>query len=892
MATNTIEIIIRALDQASAPLRNAGASFNDAFRQASSLSAGMGVLGSAVGAALNPITLAAAGTLALAAGLKSSIDAAADFEKQMDAVGAAVGANAEETKKLSDLALQLGQDTAFSALEAGKGIENLVKNGLSVKQVLEGASKATLDLASSTGGDLASSADILTDSIGIFNKEGLSYKNIVDQITGVTVASKFTAQDYALAIAQGGAKAKVSGVEFADFNAILASTSQNFASGSDAGTSLGTFLQRLIPQSKEAAGVFAELGLTSKELSTKFLENRDKIDELGARMLAGSISKKEYTKELKAAKDELKILIGEVRNGDNAFFDSNGKMKTAAEVAGILKEKFSGLSEIQRNSAANTIFGTDAIRTFSGLMEQGSEGVNKFAASIAKVDADQQAKARLDNLRGAQDAMKGSLETLSITIGTLFLPTLTNLTKGFTEVINWVTNFVKSLSTSKDGARVVQESTTIINAVLKAVEPIIKGLGELFSSTIIAIKRVFDNVLKPAFIALQPMISGVIGFILERFKNFWQFVGEVMSAVAKLLRGDIVGAIGGLGTAFYNFAANTIASIVKLGAGVIETLKRVPGALIEIGGNIVQGLITGVVNNAESFWKTISNLASGALDRVKAFLGIASPSRVMAEEVGKPIVQGIAKGMEDLTPIQQQAVKLRQALIEATKVGDLSAMIKLRAEISEFAKTSDAHRAAMTAATQAMGLHSKATDNAAEATKRKKAADEAAKKAADELAKAQEIVNKALEANAEILNRRFSDGIQATISGVERTTGAFASFTDGVNKLTGAGVTLTDGLLKTLRERFPEVKEEAEDFGKQVALLTTQMQNLDDEGLRRVLTRAANTGDLASYAAALKIIEDRAKATKDELAKAADAAENLTAALKKAADAQGQVRNG
>jgi hypothetical protein len=41
-------------------------------------------------------------------------------------------------------------------------------------------------------------------------------------MTGVTIASKFGAEDYALALAQGGAAAKVAGVSFEDFNTTIA----------------------------------------------------------------------------------------------------------------------------------------------------------------------------------------------------------------------------------------------------------------------------------------------------------------------------------------------------------------------------------------------------------------------------------------------------------------------------------------------------------------------------------------------------------------------------------------------------------------------------------------------------------------------------------------------
>lgn len=80
----------------------------------------------------------------------------------------------------------------------------LAKNGLSTQQILDGAAKSTLDLAAATGSDLTTAADISTDAMAIFNIQANEMAKAVNGISGVTVASKFTIEDYSLALAQGG----------------------------------------------------------------------------------------------------------------------------------------------------------------------------------------------------------------------------------------------------------------------------------------------------------------------------------------------------------------------------------------------------------------------------------------------------------------------------------------------------------------------------------------------------------------------------------------------------------------------------------------------------------------------------------------------------------------
>lgn len=645
--------------------------------------------------------VAATAVLGIGIAVGKTIGMAADFEQQMDAVSASMGGNAEQTKKLSALALQLGKDTTFSASEAGKGIENLVRNGVSYKQVLEGAAAATLSLAAANAGTLADSADILTDAYGNFNKEGLTYKEVTNGITAVTVASKFTLNDYALALGQAGGKASSVGLEFADFNAILVATSSKFKSGSDAGTSMGTFLARLIPQSKEAAITMADLGLVSTDLKGSWDANAAALTTLGARFNAGEISGKEYKSSLKALKEEQKGLIAEVREGDNAFFDSAGKLKTASEIAELLKNKLGGLTEQQRLASVQTLFGNDAYRTAVGLYEKGAEGINKLNAEMAKTDAAKQAAERLNNLKGAQEAFKGSLETLGIVIGTVFLPAATKITQWATGAVNGVLEFVTALQKGGDGAKNMAEQFPVIGAVVDALRPVLNGLGELFSGAFTALKTTFETVVKPVLVALKPAFDGAFAGVVTILKTAGEAIGGVLKAIGQILKGDITGALGTIAETIGKTIGGAVKAVAQVGSGIIQTLAKVPGAMLEIGIGIVSNIVTGVRNNltrvpiiageivgkiikgvqglgAEmlSIGKdlidgivkgiranitrlaaTVKDIADNVVGGLKQLLGIKSPSRVMAEEVGLPIVQGVAVGITQNMGIPLEAIR-------------------------------------------------------------------------------------------------------------------------------------------------------------------------------------------------------------------------------------------
>ena len=312
-----------------------------------------------------------------------------DFEAAMNGVKAVSGATEEEFKSLRDTAKELGATTKFSATEAALGVEMLARNGLKAEQILEGAAEASLRLASATGTNLANAADIATDTMAAFGIEAGDMMKAVDQITGVTVNSKFSIDDYRLAIAQAGGVAGSVGVEFDDFNAAIAAISPSFASGSDAGTSFKTFLQRLVPGSKEAATIMDELGIN--------------------------------------------------------FFDAAGNMKSMGEIAGILQQSMGGLSEEMKIDVAGTLFGTDAMRAVLAFADAGQEGIETVKGLIAETNAAEQAATRMQGFSGAMKEMRSALENLAITIAD------TGLLELVTSIVKKFTDFTRRLAESNPG---------------------------------------------------------------------------------------------------------------------------------------------------------------------------------------------------------------------------------------------------------------------------------------------------------------------------------------------------------------------------------------------------------------------------------------------------------
>lgn len=350
----------------------------------------------------------------------AAVKSAADFEESMSKIQAVTGLEkaGTEMEKLKNLALEMGAKTKYSAGEAAAGIEELIKAGVSVTDILGGGLEAALGLAAAGEIELADAAEIASTVLNAFRSDGLTVADAANVLAGAANASATDVMGLKMGLSQVSAVASGVGLSFKDTATALSVFAQNGLKGSDAGTSLKTMLMNLIPSTDKQIIQFKKLGLMTAE-------------------------------------------------GGSAFFDAAGKVKSLSDIAGLLKTSLADLTDEQRLSALETMFGSDAIRAANVLYKEGADGVNNMATAMTQFTAAEVAAAKMDNFKGMLEQLKGSLETLGIQIGTLFLPKLTEIAKYLMDVTNNLMtldpNLVMTIAT--------------IAGIAAAIGPVIMALG-------------------------------------------------------------------------------------------------------------------------------------------------------------------------------------------------------------------------------------------------------------------------------------------------------------------------------------------------------------------------------------------------------------------------------
>lgn len=362
-----------------------------------------------VGQSLLPVTGALTGV-----GAASTV-MANNFNDAMSQAAGALDKPMSEMEDLRQLAIQTGQDTVFSATDAGNAITELAKGGLTEADIKAGALKTTMDLAASSGMDLGEAANVVVQAMGAFGLSANESAEAANALAGAAAASSTDVEPLTQALAQCSAGAKNAGWSIQETTAVLARFADAGIEGSDAGTSLKTMLQRLAAPTSEAAAT--------------------KIETLGIKTR-----------------------------------DASGNLLGAAEMAQELQDKLGGLDAASRDAALSAIFGSDAMRAATVMMDSGTEGLKKYIDAANDQEAAQRlANSQMSDGSRAIEELKGSLETAAIQIGDTLAPIVQ-------KVAELITALVNKFSALPEG---VQQVIVVVGILVAALGPLLMIIGQI-----------------------------------------------------------------------------------------------------------------------------------------------------------------------------------------------------------------------------------------------------------------------------------------------------------------------------------------------------------------------------------------------------------------------------
>lgn len=394
----------------------AGKSIEEFGNKVKSVSDKLDTLGSTLTTTLT-LPVLAIGTAAVTTGN--------DFEAQMSRVQAIAGATGDELEQLTQQAMDLGAETSFSASEVAKGMENLASAGFTTNEIME-AMPGLLDLAASSGAELATSSEIAASAIRGFGLEASEAGHVADVFAEAAARTNAQTEDMGNAMKYIAPVANTMGLKIEEVAAAIGIMSDAGIKGEQAGTTLRGALTRLTKPTDKMISVMEELGIS--------------------------------------------------------FYDNEGKMKSLTEIISMLQDATKNLTDEQEQNALTTLFGTESLSGMVALINRGSDDLADMTKEFENCDgaASDMADTMLDNTSGALESLSGSFETAGIAIQKALAPEIKKLAK-------WIQGLVDDFSDLSEEEQLNIIKTVVLVA---AIGPAIKILSKLSNGVGTAIKGV------------------------------------------------------------------------------------------------------------------------------------------------------------------------------------------------------------------------------------------------------------------------------------------------------------------------------------------------------------------------------------------------------------------
>ncbi len=311
-----------------------------------------------------------------------ALKATMDFESGMAEVQSISGATAKDLEKLKEKAKEMGVETKFSASQSAEAMKYMAMAGWKTTDMINGIS-GVMDLAAASGEDLALVSDILTDGLTAFNMTAADSGRFAD----------------VLASASSNANTNV---------AMLGESFKYVAPVAGA-------MKYSVEDTALALGLMANAGI--------------KASQSGTALRTSITNMVKPTDSMAAVMEKYNISLQ----------NSDGTQKSLMQVIEMLRNRFRGLDEATKASAAATLFGKEAMSGMLAIINAAPSDFNKLRDAIANSNGTAKEMAEIMNktARGQITLLKSKLEGLGIQIGEKLLPHVNDLVDELGELIDW-----------------------------------------------------------------------------------------------------------------------------------------------------------------------------------------------------------------------------------------------------------------------------------------------------------------------------------------------------------------------------------------------------------------------------------------------------------------------
>ena len=483
--------------------------------------------------------------------------------------------------------------------------------------------------------------------------------------------------------------------------ALLTDEFRDNADSSDALQKKQGILKAQLEQQEE---VVAALTARHKQAVEAYGEDAAATDRYKRELNAATIKLHSFERALADNEDALEGSEDAAEDAEEAVEDYGRAVQKAADKADNAERSFEGVGA---GIGAVTMAAGKGLLAMSGLALGGFAVMGK--AALAAAEAGDPA---FESLNTNVEGLKASAAKAQAAVGSILLPTLNSLS---TDGAKLLEDFSAEMEAA--GGDTEKQAAVMGDYIGKAVGLIKEQLPEMMElgGTLIgalgsAVIDAAPELLEAGLPLLDQLLTGIedaapalgpvaLGLVFGLVSHLLEHAPDMLVAGIDLLTSLIMGigeaapnlvptaldVIGQLVVALISNAPMLITAGIKLLFGLLQgllegvpqLLSNVPAMVQQIAGKFrealpemtaigqeaIKGLWQGMVDFKDWLWGKITGFGGEMMAHIKSVFGIHSPSKRMADEVGKPNAQGIGVGfvkeMENQKKLMAKAIPTR-----------------------------------------------------------------------------------------------------------------------------------------------------------------------------------------------------------------------------------------
>lgn len=488
-------------------------------------------------------------------------------------------------------------------------------------------------------------------------------KGIGASIAGIAATAAAAATSMLIDITKQSLKARadleqnLGGVETLfgkDADKVVANAKKAFQT---AGVSANEYMQGVT--SFSASLLQSLSGDTSKAADVADMAFRDMSDnanKFGSSMESIQNAYQGFAKQNYTMLDNLKLGYGGTKTEMQRLLADAQKLSGVKYDIKNLSDVYKAIHVIQKNMKVTGTTAKEASETITGSMTAAKAAWQNFLSGTIDI----------------KDLVK-TIITAAKNIGKELVKIVPDVAKGLIDLINglmpYIPNlikqlipvFVKGIIDLTMGLLTMLPE--IINILLQGLITIVSALADALPDLLPAIVDAVVDIIPVLIDNLPLFIEAGIKLIVGLALGIVQATPRLLALIPKLVK-SIVKYFLNLPNMLFNIAKNTLMqfgnvfvknvntvynNVKNFSKKVVSTIKTIltPGALKNIGHNLISGLWNGIKAKFDSVVEGVKGLAAKLPKAVKKVLGIASPSKVMFE-LGGYTTEGFIEGINSL----------------------------------------------------------------------------------------------------------------------------------------------------------------------------------------------------------------------------------------------------